>query len=66
MGRHETHNNHRCCDGYRWPRSLWIVRRAGCFPNPRPDCRSNRHADTHRNARANADRDIDPNALTFG
>jgi hypothetical protein len=60
---HETHNHHRHCDRRRWPRSLWLDSRPNCAAR---DTDADRSADTHRHARANADRDSDPNALTFG
>ncbi len=65
---HETHNHFQLCDRRRWPRSLWIDRgyAAYCATNALPSSRSDSSVDTHRNARANADRHTDPNALTFG
>ena len=62
---HETHTHPRLCDRRRWPRSLWIDRRcaAHCATNALASSRSNRGADSYRNARA--DRDTDPNALSF-
>jgi hypothetical protein len=61
---HETHNHLQLCDRRRWPRSLWVDRSyaAYCAANALAGSRSS----THRNARANADRDTNPNALTFG
>lgn len=65
---YETHNHLRLCHRRRRPRSLWIDRSyaAYCATNALARSRSDSSVDTHRNARANADRDTDPNALTFG
>jgi hypothetical protein len=47
---------------------MWLDGRSAayCATNALASSRSDSSIDTHRNARANADRDTDPNALTFG